>query len=138
MCGQPHQVIPVGKEFLARFPHYAERAVYLTDGCVDMSRAPDLYLNERAREIAPVRMTGNYGGEVLRRVRTFKPVEPLPGLFRPRFSPTSTKQVRRMQGSFRCTRFPLPFSSRARGIITGYSPWNRRSSHCGLHSSTTI
>jgi asparagine synthase (glutamine-hydrolysing) len=83
MCGQPHQVIPVGKEFLARFPHYAERAVYLTDGCVDMSRAPDLYLNERAREIAPVRMTGNYGGEVLRRVRTFKPVEPLPGLFRP-------------------------------------------------------
>jgi len=28
-------------------------------------------------------MTGNYGGEVLRRVRAFKPVEPLAGLFRP-------------------------------------------------------
>jgi asparagine synthase (glutamine-hydrolysing) len=83
ICGQPHQVILVGKEFLARFPHYAERAVYLTDGCVDMSRSPDVYLNERANEIAPVRMTGNYGGEVLRRVRTFKPIEPLPGLFRP-------------------------------------------------------
>jgi asparagine synthase (glutamine-hydrolysing) len=81
MCEQPHQVIPVGKEFLARFPHYAERAVYLTDGCVDVGRAPDLYLNERAREIALVRMTGNYGGEVLRGVRTFKPGEPLPGLF---------------------------------------------------------
>ena len=80
-CGQPHQVIRTGEEFFARFPHYAERAVYLTDGCVDVSRAPDLYLNERAREIAPVRMTGNYGGEVLRRVRAFKAEEPSPVCF---------------------------------------------------------
>ena len=83
VCNQPFQVIPAGQEFLSRFSHYAERAVYLADGCVDVSRSPDLYLNEKARGIAPVRMTGNYGGEVLRRVRTFKPVEPLPGLFRP-------------------------------------------------------
>jgi asparagine synthase (glutamine-hydrolysing) len=82
-CGQPHQVIRVGKELLSRFAHYAERTVYLTDGCADVGRAPDLYLNQKAREIAPVRMTGNYGGEVLRRVRAFKPVEPLPGLFHP-------------------------------------------------------
>ena len=81
MCGQTHQVIPVGNEFLARFAHYAERAVYLTDGCVEVSRSPDVYLNEKAREIASVRMTGNYGGEVLRRIRTFKPVEPVPELF---------------------------------------------------------
>ena len=81
ICNQPHQVITAGREFLSQFSRYAERAVYLTDGCVDASRAPDLYLNERAREIAPVRMTGNYGGEVLRQVRTFKPVKPLPGLF---------------------------------------------------------
>jgi asparagine synthase (glutamine-hydrolysing) len=81
--GQSHDVIPVGGDFLDRFAQYAERAVYLTDGCVDVSRAPDLYVNEKAREIAPVRMTGNYGGEVLRRVRAFKPVAPLPGLFAP-------------------------------------------------------
>jgi asparagine synthase (glutamine-hydrolysing) len=80
-CGQPYEVIPVGDEFLSRFPEYAERAVYLTDGCVAVNHAPDLYLNERAAEIAPVRMTGNYGGEVLRRVRAFKPVEPVSGLF---------------------------------------------------------
>ena len=83
VCEQPHQMIQVGKEFLSKFAHYAQRSVYLTDGCVDVSRAPDLYLNEKAREIAPVRMTGNYGGEVLRRVRAFKPEEPLPGLFAP-------------------------------------------------------
>lgn len=83
MCRQPHQVIAVGKEFLAKFGDYAERAVYLSDGCIDVSRAPDLYLNERARTIAPVRMTGLYGGEILRLVRTFKPEAPLPGMFQP-------------------------------------------------------
>ena len=65
-CGQTHQVIPVGREFLSRFSHYAERTVYLTDGCIDVGTRPDLYVNERAAAIAPVRMTGNYGGEVLR------------------------------------------------------------------------
>jgi asparagine synthase (glutamine-hydrolysing) len=82
-CRQSHEVIPVAKEFLSRFPHFAERTVFLTDGCIGVSHSPDLYANERAREIAPVRMTGNYGGEVLRRVRAFKPIEPTPGLFRP-------------------------------------------------------
>jgi asparagine synthase (glutamine-hydrolysing) len=85
MCGQAHDVIPVDDEFLTRFPHYAERAVYLTDGGVDVAHAPDVYINERARDLAPVRMTGNYGGEVLRRVRAFKPVDPAPGLFPPTF-----------------------------------------------------
>jgi len=85
LCHQPHQVISVGPEFLSRFPRYAERTVYLSDGCAEVSRSADLYVNEQAREIAPVRMTGNYGGEVLRRVRAFKPIEPSPGLFRPEF-----------------------------------------------------
>jgi len=84
-CGQPHEVIRVGDEFLSQFAHYAERAVYLTDGCVDVGRAPDLYLSEKAREIAPVRMTGLYGSEVLRQVRSFKPEEPFPGLLAPEF-----------------------------------------------------
>jgi asparagine synthase (glutamine-hydrolysing) len=80
-CKQPHQVIGVGDDFLSHFPHYAERAVYLSDGCVDVGHAADLYVNEQAREIAPVRMTGNYGGEILRGVRAFKPVEPQGGVF---------------------------------------------------------
>jgi asparagine synthase (glutamine-hydrolysing) len=74
--GQPHHVIRLGDEFLERFGRFAESAVYLTDGCADVSRAPDLYVNQQARTIAPVRLTGNYGGEVLRQVRAFKPVLP--------------------------------------------------------------
>ncbi len=81
LYGQTHDVITVGDEFLSRFAHYAERTVYLTDGCADVRRASDLYLNECARQVAPVRMTGNYGSEVLRGVRAFKPTRPTPGLF---------------------------------------------------------
>ncbi|HET7102978.1 MAG TPA: asparagine synthase-related protein, partial [Terracidiphilus sp.] len=80
-CGQAHQTIRVGDEFLSRFPHYSERTVYLTDGCVPVAHSPDLYANEIARQISPVRMTGNYGGEVLRSIRAFKSIPPLPGLF---------------------------------------------------------
>jgi asparagine synthase (glutamine-hydrolysing) len=73
LSGQPHEVIRAGKDFLANFGRYAERAVYLTDGCADVSRSAVLYANEKAREIAPVRMTGNYAGEILRGLRAFKP-----------------------------------------------------------------
>jgi asparagine synthase (glutamine-hydrolysing) len=83
--GQKHEVIQVGQDFLSRFFHYSERTVYLTDGCADVSRSSDLFINERAAAIAPIRMTGNYGGEVLRRVRAFKPDPPTDGLFTPEF-----------------------------------------------------
>jgi asparagine synthase (glutamine-hydrolysing) len=85
ICQQPHQIIPVANEFLTRFAHYAEQAVYLSDGCAAVNRAADLYANEIAAGIAPVRMTGNYGSEILRRLRAFKPVTPSAGLFRPDF-----------------------------------------------------
>jgi asparagine synthase (glutamine-hydrolysing) len=85
ICGQTYAVIPAGREFLAGFPHHAERAVYLSDGCVDVSHAPDVHLNNRAREIAAIRMTGLYGGEILRRVRSFKAEKPPPELFAPEF-----------------------------------------------------
>ena len=81
ICGQQHQVITTGKEFLARFPHYAERTIYLTDACVDLDRSPDLYVSEKVREIAPVRIVGTYGSEMLLQAVMFKAEEPARGLF---------------------------------------------------------
>jgi len=116
LYGQSHQVIPADQEFLSRFPYYAERAVYLTDGCLDVSRAPDVHWNARAREIAPVRMTGNYGGELLRGIRTFKPVAPPPGLFAPEFGSSfgQTKEIysQCLQGN------PISFA------MFKQAPWN--------------
>jgi asparagine synthase (glutamine-hydrolysing) len=84
-CQQPHEVITVGDEFLSRFPHYAERSVYLTEGGVDIYRSPDLYVSEKARAIAPVKVVGTYGSEIIRHAVMFKPMSPLTGLFRPEF-----------------------------------------------------
>jgi asparagine synthase (glutamine-hydrolysing) len=83
VCGQPHHVITAGAEFLSRFDHYAERSVYLSDACVDLARSPDLYVQEKARDIAPVRMVGTYGSEILLRAVMFKAAMPSAGLFDP-------------------------------------------------------
>lgn len=87
MCGQTHHVIRVGPEFLSRFAHYAERTVYLTDRTNNVLHAPDLYVNELARQIAPIRLTGNYGDEVLARRVVFRPSMPQDGVFHPDFLP---------------------------------------------------
>jgi asparagine synthase (glutamine-hydrolysing) len=85
VCDQPYEVIPVGDNFLSQFAHYAERSVFLTDGCVTVGRAPDLYVQEKARQIAPVRISGTYGSEVLRGLGGLKAAKLLPSLFQPEF-----------------------------------------------------
>jgi asparagine synthase (glutamine-hydrolysing) len=82
VCRQTHQVITVGDEFLRNFPHYAEQTVYLTEGGVDVYRASDLYVSEKARQIAPAKVVGTYGSEIVRHAVMFKPTLPADGLFR--------------------------------------------------------
>ena len=121
-CGQTHEVIPVADEFLSEFPRYAERSIHLTDGCIDVSHSADLYVNERAATIAPVRMTGNYGGEVLRRVRAFKPTATTPGLFTGEFIPML--DAARTTYSDTLKEHPLSFA------VFRQAPWH----HYGLIS----
>ena len=86
ICRQPYQVIPLHSEFLAQFPALAEKTVYLTDGAMDVSASPDLFVNRIAREIAPVRLTGNYGQEILRSAVAFGPKTLADGLFEREFA----------------------------------------------------
>ena len=116
ICGQSHQVITTGKEFLARFPHYAERSTYLTDACVDLSRSPDLYVNEQAREIAPVRIVGTYGSEMLLHAVMFKPEEPARGLFQPEVLP----QIRAAKETYDTSREVHPVTF----VAFRQSPWH--------------
>jgi asparagine synthase (glutamine-hydrolysing) len=83
ICGQPYQVITAGPEFLSRFAHYAERSIFLTDAGTDLSRSADLYVQEKVREIAPVRMVGTYGSEIMLQAIMFKAAQPAAGLFEP-------------------------------------------------------
>ena len=84
-CQQTHQVIRVGSDFLKQFPQYAERSVYLTEGGLDVYRASDLFVSERARQIAPAKVVGTYGSEIVRHAVMFKPMRLAGHLLRPDF-----------------------------------------------------
>ena len=81
LCQQPHNTILVGAEFLSQFHDLAERTVYISDGTMDVTGAVDLYVQRLARQIAPVRVSGVCGGEILRRLVMFKPDPPQQGIF---------------------------------------------------------
>lgn len=83
LCGQHHQVIPVNGEFLKDFPALARRSVYASDGAMDVTGSAELYVNRIARQIAPIRLTGNYGSEILRGNVAFGPDELSDDLFEP-------------------------------------------------------
>jgi asparagine synthase (glutamine-hydrolysing) len=74
LCGQPHEVLQVGNEFLGQFSSLAAQTVYLSDGTMDVTGAIDLYVQQAARDIAAVRITGTNGGEILRSIVAFKPM----------------------------------------------------------------
>jgi asparagine synthase (glutamine-hydrolysing) len=83
LCQQPHNTMIVGADFLSQFPVLAERAVYISDGTMDVTGSIDLYVQRLARQIAPVRISGVCGGEILRRLVMFKPGPPEQALFDP-------------------------------------------------------
>jgi asparagine synthase (glutamine-hydrolysing) len=107
-CGQPHQVLELGTQFLRSARGNLEDAVFISDGYLGISGAAELYLNHMARSIAPVRMTGNWGGELLRGVRAFKYLEPK-GRF---LSPALMRQFRESSDGFSSmsTLNPLSFT----------------------------
>jgi asparagine synthase (glutamine-hydrolysing) len=72
-CGLSFSVIKVGSEFFRLFPTLAKKAVYISDGLMDVSGAAGLYANKIAREISPIRITGNYGQEIFEGYVAFKP-----------------------------------------------------------------
>jgi len=73
-CSVPHHLIRIGADFFSDFSSLVDRTVYVTDGSLGVCGAHEIYLNSRARDLAPLRVTGNFGSEVLRSVTTFKPL----------------------------------------------------------------
>lgn len=67
--GQNHHTIKVDELFLNDFDRYAAKTIYISDGNIAVDGAPELYVNSIARDIAPIRMTGNFGGEILRNLQ---------------------------------------------------------------------
>jgi asparagine synthase (glutamine-hydrolysing) len=70
---QPYHTIPIDGSFLSQFSSLAEKVAYISEGNLDVSGAIDLFVQREARKIAPIRVTGTNGGELLRRLVMFKP-----------------------------------------------------------------
>ena len=90
VSGLDHRLLRISDEFLEKFAAIADRTVYITDGCFGIGGAHEIYLNGLARQLAPVRITGNFGSEVLRSMSTFKPLGLSSELFQPEFRSSLT------------------------------------------------
>jgi asparagine synthase (glutamine-hydrolysing) len=114
-CRLEHRLLPISGDFFSDFAAHADRTVFVTDGCFGITGAHEIYLNKQARQLAPVRLTGNYGSEVLRGVSTFKSIGLSPSLFDPEFSRSLNSPAR---SGTRGNTHPITFAA-FREI-----PWN--------------
>lgn len=87
ICSQQFNAIKISDHFLAEFPKYAQKSVYLSDGTHDALGAHDVYFNEIARNIAPIRLTGKLGSEIVRTRRLISAGNFPRGLLQPSFAP---------------------------------------------------
>jgi asparagine synthase (glutamine-hydrolysing) len=85
LCGQSYQPIRLDDHFLGYFPELAAKSVYISDGNFGVIGAAELYANQFAMETAPVRLTGNYGSEIMRGDGEFRPYKVNQSLFSPEF-----------------------------------------------------
>ncbi len=65
--GQALHMVSLDNNFVTEYPRLAQDVVSISDGAVDISGAAELYLHERAREIAPIQVSGAYGAVDLRK-----------------------------------------------------------------------
>jgi asparagine synthase (glutamine-hydrolysing) len=86
VCGLEHQLLRLGRDFFTDFASHVDDTVYVTDGCFGVIGAHEIYFNRQARELAPVRLTGLFGSEILRGVSYFKPSLPPGALLNPEFA----------------------------------------------------
>jgi asparagine synthase (glutamine-hydrolysing) len=128
-CGLEHRLVRIGSDFLSAFPLHVDRTVYATDGCCGATGAHEIYLNAQARQLAPVRLTGNFGSEVLRGVSTFKPIGLSDDLLTPEIGRVASGSVKALSNS----REHAVTSAAFREI-----PWNLFGSVAACRSQVTF
>jgi asparagine synthase (glutamine-hydrolysing) len=128
-CGLEHRLLRIGPDFFSDFAAHADRTVYITDGSFGVLGTHEIYLNKQARELAAVRLTGNYGSELLRGVSTFKPMGLSPRLFGSGFRATLGSSLPSIVHN---GEHPLTFTA-FREI-----PWNLLRSRAAARSQVTF
>ena len=99
VCGLEHRILRIGTDFLSNFGHYVDHTVFVTDGCAGALGAHEIYLNSQARQMSAVRLTGNFGSEILRSMTTFKPISLSNGLLNAEMSQLISSSVQSISGN---------------------------------------
>jgi asparagine synthase (glutamine-hydrolysing) len=91
-----HTLIRLRPDFFARYGELVDRTAYLTDGTAGAMTAHEVYFNAAARTLAPVRLTGNFGSEILRGAGGIKAAGLDDNLFSNDYRPTLDDMQRRV------------------------------------------
>lgn len=84
--GLEHHLLRLNPDFFSGFAREADTTVFVTDGCFGIFGAHEIYFHRQARQLATMRLTGNYGSEILRAISTFKPIGLAPQIFNDSFA----------------------------------------------------
>lgn len=98
ICSNPHQILRIGRDFFSDFDQIAKKTIYVTDGTFGICGSHEIYLNRLARQVSPVRVTGNFGSEILRGVTTLKPSPPQCGILDPDFEALVSEAGKKLVG----------------------------------------
>ena len=72
ICGQKHTIFRLDDtQLIKEYPYKVEKATYISDGLESTDKTDALHFNRMARDIAPVRMTGKYGSQVIKGIFGF-------------------------------------------------------------------
>ena len=67
-----HESLILDNRFLDNYSEHVEKSIYITDGVADVCKADEIYMNKLARQIAPIRITGKFGSQVIRHLSVFR------------------------------------------------------------------
>jgi asparagine synthase (glutamine-hydrolysing) len=70
-----YQVLRLNNAFVKDYSTFVDRSIYLTDGTIGATGAHELYFTELAQAISSIRLTGNFGSELLRSMSTYKKID---------------------------------------------------------------
>ena len=130
VCGMDHEVLRIGADFFSDFSAHADRTVFVTDGTFGALHAHEVYLSAKARLLAPVRLTGVFGSEIMRGVSTFKPLRLSPRLLIPELRTLLSPEAMGSQANG--AKHPVSFAAFAE------IPWNMYGSLAACRSQLTF
>ncbi|HTV40883.1 MAG TPA: asparagine synthase-related protein [Candidatus Sulfotelmatobacter sp.] len=114
-CGLQHKMLRLGPDFFGDFSRWVDKTIYTTDGYFGITGAHEIYLSRQARQLSPIRLTGIFGGEILRSVSMFKPLHLSPDLLQPEMLPLKDAHERLRKQN----EHPVTFAAFKE------MPWNR-------------